>query len=454
MIRFLPLGGADDIGASCFYLNISGTGIILDSGIHPRKKGIASLPVFELLNDLPVDFAFISHAHQDHIGSLPFLVQRFPHLIIYSTPQTKEIAELTLHNAANILKQNQNEENQLRNYTHEEIELLVRSMRTADYEEPLELKGMRHISRQPVKIVFKDAGHILGSAAIRLEFEDQKIFYTGDINLSSQTIMASADLSGIKTETLITETTYAATDSSLLGTWQSELKRFTRAVNLILQKGGSALVPVFSLGKTQELLASLHLMMKKGTLTETNLYTGGIGKDISNVYDRNRYIIKRKNKELVLKEIPQNNIYEIDDFNYFKKHPGIVLASSGMMLEGTASYKLLDFWLRQDTFAVFGVGYMDPDTPGYKIINSKKGELVQLNLFSVPRKIECEIGKFYFPSHSKREELISIVRKTKPSRVILIHGEEKGKDWLGFNILSKFNGIKLFSADTGKDIVW
>ena len=125
MIKFLPLGGANDIGASCFYFNFSGTGILLDCGIHPRKKGLESLPKFELLNDLPVDYVLISHAHQDHIGSLPFLIQRIPHAIIISTAQTKEIAQITLHNAANILTNIQDEQTELKIYTHEEIDLLV-----------------------------------------------------------------------------------------------------------------------------------------------------------------------------------------------------------------------------------------------------------------------------------------------------------------------------------------
>jgi Cft2 family RNA processing exonuclease len=146
MIRFIPLGGADEIGAGSFYLNISGTGILLDCGIHPRNKGIEALPKFELLENEPLDFVIISHAHQDHIGALPFLIQRIPHAIIYSTPQTKEIAELTLHNAANILYVGQNSPDELKIYTHEEIDLLVRSIRTAAYTETISLKGLRHNS--------------------------------------------------------------------------------------------------------------------------------------------------------------------------------------------------------------------------------------------------------------------------------------------------------------------
>ncbi len=453
MIKFLPLGGADDIGASSFYLNISGTGILLDCGIHPRKKGLDSLPKFELLKDLPLDFVFISHAHQDHIGSLPFLIQRIPHVVIFSTPQTKEIAELALHNAANILANSQSEESGLRIYTHDEIDLLVRSIRTLEYEKIFPLKGLRHISSSPINITFYDAGHILGAAAILIEHNEQKILYTGDINLSDQTIMTGADLSKVKKiDTLILESTYAGTDSGKLGTWQSEQKRFTKEANQILRNGGSILIPVFALGKTQELLASIHLLMKKGVLTETNIYTGGIGKEISLLYDRNRYLVRRKNIELELRDIPQNNLFEIEDYNYFKKNPGIVLASSGMMLEGTTSFRLLDYWLRQESFGIFGVGYMDSETPGYKIMNSKRGDVVQLTEFSPSKKINCGVERFYFPSHSKREELLTIVERTKPARVILIHGEHQSQNWLGYNILHKFNQVKLYSAEAGNQI--
>jgi Cft2 family RNA processing exonuclease len=452
MIKFLPLGGADDIGAGCFYLNISGTGILLDCGIHPRKEGPDSLPRFELLNDLPVDFILISHAHQDHIGALPFLIQRFPHVIIYSTVQTKEIAELTLHNAANILE-HKSSGSGLRNYSHEEIDLLVKSIRTELCGRAFPLAGMRHESHSPVNITFTDAGHILGAVCILLEHEEKKIFYTGDINLSGQSIMTGSDLSGIgKVDTLIMESTYASTDSAKLGTWQSEQKRLTREINLILQKGGSVLIPVFSLGKTQELLASLHLMMKKGELTETNIYTGGIGREISSLYDRNRYIVRRKNKELVLKEIPQINLFEIEDYEQFRKNPGIVLASSGMMLAGTVSFKLLEYWMRHESFAVFIVGYMDSLTPGYRVMNSKRGDEIELTEFGAPRKINCGVERFYFPSHSRREELLKIIDQTQPERIILVHGEHQSKDWLGFNILSKYKNVKLHSAAVNREI--
>ena len=106
MIKFLPLGGAGEIGANCYYLNIAGTGIILDCGMHPQKTGLDSLPHFSLIENQPVDFVLISHAHQDHLMSLPFLVKRHPYIKIITTRQTRELAELTLHNSVSIMKKN------------------------------------------------------------------------------------------------------------------------------------------------------------------------------------------------------------------------------------------------------------------------------------------------------------------------------------------------------------
>lgn len=454
MIKFIPLGGADEIGASCFYLNIFGTGILLDCGIHPRKKGKDSLPSFSLLKDEPLDFVFITHAHQDHIGSLPFLLQEYPHAIIYSTYQTKEIAEIVLHNTVNILSMENSADESFRNYTHEEIDLLVRFIRDVEYEKPLELRGLRHNIDEPVKIIFTDAGHIIGSASVIIEIAGEKIIYTGDVNFSNQKIMVGANSKNLSNASiLLMETTYGSTDSSKLGTWHSESKRFSKHVNQIINSGGSVLVPVFALGKTQELLATIFSLMKKKNLTDTTIYTGGIGREISNIYDRNRYLVNYSDTELILKNIPQQNLNDISDLNTFVKNPGIVLASSGMMLPGTASYKLTQFWIRQKNFAIYSVGYMDFDTPGYLIMNSKTGEKIILPGNSEPQVIQCGLEKFFFPSHSKREDLLALVQKTNPGMIIMLHGEYSSKDWIGHKILGMNKNIKLHSAEVGKQVL-
>jgi len=450
MIKFLPLGGADEVGASCFYLYIDGTGIILDSGVHPQKNGIESLPDFELIKDEPIDFVFISHAHQDHIGGLPFLIKRFPHLQIFATKQTAEISLLTLHNSVNLLKESANNFN-FPIYTHEEVDLLVRSIKYLKYNEPINLKGMRHANGNFISITFFDAGHILGSASILIEYADKKIFYTGDFRIESQFISNGAAFPKMKIDILITETTYGSTDTKTLGTYESESIRFAKEANKIISRGGSILVPVFSLGKMQEILFMLNMLIKKNQLTEVLVFTGGLSKDISHVYDLNRFIVKRNYPEIELKSIPQENYLLVNEINYFFKNPSIILATSGMILPRTSSFRLTDYWLDNTDSAIFIVGYCAQETPGYTILNSKQCDHIIFNSFE--RSVKCQIKKFNFPSHSSRESIIALYKIMNPEKLILIHGEESSHQWIGEKALYLNPKTKVFSSTKGKIII-
>ncbi len=156
MITFLPLGGADEIGANCYYLNINGTGIILDCGMHPKKVGLEALPKFELLKDKPLDYVLISHAHQDHLNALPFLVKEFPHIKIVTTPQTRAIAELTLHNAISILSRQIKDES-FNIYSHDEVDLLIKTINYKAYGEEFNITGLKAAIGSDIKAVFFDA---------------------------------------------------------------------------------------------------------------------------------------------------------------------------------------------------------------------------------------------------------------------------------------------------------
>jgi len=453
MIQFLPLGGAGEIGANCYYMNINGTGIILDCGMHPQKRGLDALPDFNLLKDKPLDHVLITHAHQDHLNSLPFLIKKFPYLKITTTPQTRALSELTLHNAISILKREVSDES-FEIYSHDEVDLLIKSIDYKSYEEEFEIKGFNNPDDEPVKVKFYDAGHILGSAGIYLDYKEYKIFYTGDINISSQTLLPGAQLPGGKINTLITETTYGATDSSNIKTWEEETEQFARSLNNVINSGGSVLIPVFSLGKMQEIFATILLLMKNNEVTGVDIYTGGIAKKISRAYDYNRFVINRNKSELVLHDSPQKEIRDVTNFDEFFKFPSIILASSGMIIESTISFNLAKRWLRQMGSAIFTVGYMDETTPGYKIAKANKGDKIQLAESDKKREVRCDIKNFNFSAHSKREELISIIDKLKPVNVILVHGDEEAIDWLGSETLKKYKGIKVYAASTGKEILF
>lgn len=451
MISFFPIGGGNEIGANSYFINFNGNGIILDCGIHPQKTGLESLPNFDLIRDKSLDYCLISHAHQDHIGSLPFLVKNFPYLKIITTPQTRALAELTLHNSVSILKK-EIEEPGFEFYSHDEVDLLIKMIDYKEYKNEFELNSYHQLKEAQVNCTFYDAGHILGSAGLLLENNDYKIFYTGDVNLTTQTIQPPAQLPETKIDTLILETTYGSTDSDLFLDWNSESFRFAKEANKILNNGGSILIPVFSLGKMQEILATIWKLMQKRKLTTVDIYTGGIGTKINRVYDYNRFVVNRVDEDFELNAIPQKDYYDISDPEEFFKHPCIVLASSGMMIKGTSSFVFAKRWLKQKDSAIFTVGYMDTNTPGYVIANSERGDKIRLTDFDEPTEVKCKINNFKFSAHARREDLLKIVDKLNPDNVILTHGDEEAIDWMGASILKKNKNIKVYTAITGKEI--
>ncbi|NWF50305.1 MAG: MBL fold metallo-hydrolase [Ignavibacteriaceae bacterium] len=451
MINFLPLGGAGEIGANCYFLKYGNAGIVLDCGLHPQKSGIEALPDFNLIQDQPVDYVLISHAHQDHIDSLPFLVQRHPYIKVISTPQTRAIAELTLHNSISIMRGQINND-KLKIYSHDEVDLLIQSIEYRAYQEEFDLKGFSSKKNTKIKASFHDAGHILGSAGVLIECDEHRIFYTGDINTENQSLIPPAQLPKMKINTLILECTYGSTDSSSTNDWRAETERLTTSINRIISQGGSILIPVFALGKLQEMLAVISNQMTRGRIPQVDIYTGGLGRKISRIYDYNRYSVSRVDPEFELKNIPQKNLYEVDNPSDFFKNPCIVLASSGMMIEGTSSFRLAERWLNQHNSSIITVGYMDPLSPGYKVANARKGDKICLKESGELIEIKCHIENFRFSAHAKREGLIKIVEKLKPDNIILVHGEENAENWVGSSIISRFRGKRVFKPQIGEQI--
>lgn len=451
MIQFLPLGGAGEIGANCYYLNINGVGIILDCGMHPQKTGLDSLPKFDMFKEKPTDYVLISHAHQDHLNSLPFLIKKFPYLKIITTPQTRALAELTLHNTISILKRHVDEE-EFEIYSRDEVDLLIKSINYKSYNEKFILNSVN--SSAQIEAEFFDAGHIIGSAGILLTIEGKKIFFTGDINISAQTLLPGAKLPSGKIDVLITESTYGVTDSSMLNNWEKEIERFSSSINNVINGGGSVLIPVFALGKLQEMLSTIWLEMKRNKITNVDIYCGGIGNKINRVYDYNRYVVSRNQKELMLSEIPQKKLNDIKDYDELFKFPSIVLASSGMMIESTYSFVLAKRWLNKRDSAIFTVGYMDPSTPGSVISRARTGDKIQLTNHDKRTEVKCSVKNFRFSAHSNREELISIVKRLKPDIVALIHGDKEAIDWMGASILKQFPKKKLYAAENFKEIIF
>ena len=160
--------GELEIGANCYLLEVAGKRLVLDTGMHPEHEGEQALPNFALLPDDSVDAIILSHAHQDHLGSIPLPMRRQPRALVFMTEATKQLGEIMLHNSVNVMTRKR-EELALANYplfTHREADRGARRWRAIPFRQRFTLDGERAAAmRMPSFLEFYDAGHVLGPSA-------------------------------------------------------------------------------------------------------------------------------------------------------------------------------------------------------------------------------------------------------------------------------------------------
>jgi len=444
-INFSVLGGGDEIGANSYLISINDTNIILDAGLHPRKKGAQSFPDYESIKDKKIEHLIITHAHTDHIGSLPYFLKFFPYAKIYSTKPTLALAEIMLNNTTRILKEEfdfEFDKSLISNYKEETLDIIPMIMKRCNYNEKIFLT-------ENISFEFLDAGHILGSASILINADGKKIFYTGDINLRNQTLIPKADLPKHKIDALITESTNCATEN--YPDYKEETKRLAAFINRVINKGGSVLIPSFALGKAQELLMRVFTLMKKNQIPHVPIYYSTMSKSVNDIYDDYNYTVNRIKKGFRLSEI-DFTLLKREDNNKgdFYKHPSIIIATSGMMMPRTASYIIAKQFLQRANFGIAVCGYCDPDTPGYKIKNAKPYERIYFNDYDSGTDVKCEIGSFRFSSHSRKEEIESIVDEVNPDTIIIVHGDENAVNSLGSTIINKYPDKRIIAPEKNR----
>ncbi len=269
-VRFINLTRQTEIGANSYYLEAAGQRLILDCGMHPRNEGESALPNLQAIDGKELDAILISHAHQDHIGTLPVLMRRHPAARVFMTDATNEIGTTLLHNSVNVMTR-QREELGATLYplfTHRETDRATDRWQNCPTRQRITLAGERAgpPGEDPVTFEFVDAGHVLGSAGILLRAEGRTFFYTGDVNFDDQTIMQAAVFPDQEIDVLIMECTRG--DSAMPPGWTraGEEQRLAHAIEEAFGRGGCILIPVFALGKTQEFLAMLYKFRREGFL--------------------------------------------------------------------------------------------------------------------------------------------------------------------------------------------
>ena len=190
------------------------------------------------------------------------------------------------------------------------------------------------------------------------------------------------------------------------------------------------LLPVFALGKTQEMLAVFLRMKQRGLLGEVPIYIGGLGTKMTEIYDKFAASSPRLLPGLSLLDSVAPYVLGGREAGATPiKSRRIYALSSGMMTEHTLSNKFAQRMLGDARNAVFFVGYADPDSPAGKLRAAAPGEMVTLDEDSPPVPRNAQVEVFDFSAHSQREDILAYIRRLQPKKVVLVHGDPGALEW-------------------------
>ncbi len=456
-MRIQNLNPDRNIGASSWFVEFENHNLLLDAGTHPKFDGKESLPLYNLLQGKKLDAIAISHCHHDHVGSLPVALKHFPDAHVLMTELSYFLVERVLHNSVNVMMR-QKEELGIREYplfTHDYLDEIASVFQGFKYNRAIEwasFQKTRSGFTSPT-LEFYDAGHTLGSAGVMVRGAKETLFFTGDVCFQDQTILKGARFEDIKADVLIIETTRGNRDVPAGMTRETELKRLGDAIIKVQERKGSVLLPTFALGRTQEILAFLALLIKEGKLKHQPIYIGGLGRVFTEIYDLEAHRAHRNHSNLQLRETLNLNVLDRKQIDKMKNTGSrIYVVTAGMMSENTAAHDLAMRMAGQENDAIFFVGYADPDTPGGRMRAAPKGEPFLFSPSAGELTVNCELESFDLTAHANRDELLDFVGEVEPHTVILAHGDDEARAWFAQAINQRHPKIKVLQPGPGEAV--
>ena len=435
-MKLTDLNRDGGIGANSLFIQLGDFNLLVDCGLHPKRIGRAATPDLKVLRGVRLDLIIITHCHLDHIGSLPVAMREHPDTPVIMTTSSRMLIERMLHNSVNVMTRQKADENvpDYPLFTHEEVERCGRRLTGLPFGHAKHFRG----ARDELEITLHPAGHVAGAAAVELRHKHRSILFTGDVLFENLRTLAGAKFPTGHFDTLVVETTRGATERPAGRERVHEVGRLVTTINDTIRRGGSFLLPVFALGRMQEVLSILHDARKFGRLAPCPIFAGGLGVDLADYFDEiarktkhvqfNRGILKELQvrptpRKLVAGEDPQQN--------------ALYVVSSGMMVERTPSYTLASGLVGHARNTIGFVGYCDPDTPGGRLLMAKPGEEFVFAAAHVKAKIKAHVERFELSGHADREELAEFAVQTSARSIVLTHGDPPARAWFADHLATQ-----------------
>jgi len=411
-IRFL--GGTREIGRIAIALRTEKTQLLIDYGIMMGRP-----PGFPMhVPPKEVDALILCHSHLDHSGAVPiFHIQE--EKTVYGTQLCFDITELLIKDLIHL-------SGYYLPYEYLELHSMMRSCVHVDYGKK-QTVGDIHFQ-------LLDAGHIPGSAQTLVEANGKRVLYTSDYNINDTRLLTGAPRDYGRLDALIIETTYADEDHCDRITLEKE---FMQHITDVVERGGTVLVPAFSVGRSQEIaciLAANHF--------EYPVTMDGMARKVNRILlNHSTYMRDPK----LFKDAMHSTTWVEGwrDRRTAAQKPGVIISPAGMLKGGPAAFYIQKLGKRRDN-AVFLVSFQIPGTPGRELL--EKGRCV---IDGKMRKIKAAVEHFDFSSHSGASQLRDTVKKVEGNpAVYAVHGAEgnceKFARWV-----NEETGLKAFAPKAG-----
>ncbi len=446
-MRITNLNPDTAIGASAWFVDFEGHRLLMDAGIHPKREGRQSLPLYDRVKDQELDAIAISHCHHDHVGSLPVAMRYFPQAHVLMSELSYFLVERVLHNSVNVMTR-QRDELGIKEYplfNHDEVDEIEPRFQGFKYNREIDWAAF-HKSRAGFlspTLEFFDAGHALGSAGLMVRGQKETLFYTGDVCFHDQTILKAARFEDIHADVLLMETTRGNRTLPAGFSREAEIERLTTAIQSALARRAAILIPTFALGRTQEILALLALLVGEGKLAPQPIYIGGLGRVFTEIYDLESHRTHRQYPNLQLHEALNLVVLEQGQAEKMRLSSRIFVVTAGMMSENTVAHNLALRMIGDEKQAIFLVGYTDPDTPGGRLRMARHGESFLFSPSGGQVTRLCQVESFDLTAHANREEMLNFVGEVEPRAVILTHGEEDSRNWFEEQIRARYPRMRI-----------